>query len=706
MRLTLRTLLAWIDGVLAAPQQEELGGKVRASSIAPKLVERIAEIVARPGLAAPRVDGRGLAEDANTCAEFLDNVLPAEQLEAFERVCIDSDIHLAETADCHALLAELARGPDTVKPLERRLRSRLLERVAEQMAQPAGDQAHEEAAILVRAVKQAVDARENRGPRPRTAVGGRQAKPAWAAWTSAAVAVLLLVALAATLGWSLLSGGSGPRQVAGVSPAGEEPPAEEPPVTTPEPAPETPPPAADQPPTVVGGDATAPVAPAPHVEPAADATVDPAAAAIGTVLPLPVMQDADAPADDEDPAPAEPVAPAIPPPVAPPRGAVAEGGVVLHQVDDGDEPRWEPLAAGDALADRETLLVPEHAFPRLIRGDVSIRLHPGTLAQLATDADGTPRLEVIFGKAVVWTEAAEATVGVTAGGLCGALGIGPRQSAGVSVELSRQDGDDPAVTPPGSKASLFVGGGSRLRQTEMDGGPPGQPLTGVAVDQQLPPRQEVVWDSATPTVARIRPAPESPVWLAHTTPVGRPAAAAGAAVEARLQEGRPVPEALRALAAEGRVENRMAAAATLALLGDYDALVTLLCEERTGEKLLERQWDDLQAATVPLALARGANAAASLQRSFETRGPAGRGAELFDLARGGQPAAALVAALADDSLPVRRFAFHHLLRRFPDDPAGRLEYRPDRPTALNERGLDWWRKHVAASDGGPAAPSP
>ena len=112
MRLTLRTLLAWIDGVLSGEQGAEIGAKVEGSPIAPKLVARIRDLAGRPGLAAPRVDGRGLAEDPNTIAEFLDNVLAADRLEAFERVCIDSDIHLAEAADCHAMLAELSREPD------------------------------------------------------------------------------------------------------------------------------------------------------------------------------------------------------------------------------------------------------------------------------------------------------------------------------------------------------------------------------------------------------------------------------------------------------------------------------------------------------------------------------------------------------------------------------------------------------------------
>ena len=75
MRLTVRTLLAWIDGVLAPEDQQALGEKVAASGVAPALVERTRAVVGHQGLSAPSPVGRGLADDPNTAAEFLDNVL-------------------------------------------------------------------------------------------------------------------------------------------------------------------------------------------------------------------------------------------------------------------------------------------------------------------------------------------------------------------------------------------------------------------------------------------------------------------------------------------------------------------------------------------------------------------------------------------------------------------------------------------------------
>jgi len=118
---------------------------------------------------------------------------------------------------------------------------------------------------------------------------------------------------------------------------------------------------------------------------------------------------------------------------------------VLRRIRDPESDGWQAMTAGSPLAAQEELVVPVHAYPRLVRGDVSIRLQPGTQAAVATDADGTPRLELVFGGAVIWTEAAEATVGITAAGLSGVATLGPRQPVGVVVELVRESGDDPAV---------------------------------------------------------------------------------------------------------------------------------------------------------------------------------------------------------------------------------------------------------------------
>jgi len=710
MRLTLRTLLAWIDGLLPDIDRDELAAKIAVSPVAPRLVERIEEVTARPGLPAPRPDGRGLAEDANTAAEFLDNMLPVERLEAFERVCLDSDIHLAEVAECHTLLAEVARDPGAVPLLPRSEQARLLEKVSRQMSHPPEESRQREEAALVRVMREAA------APAPATpiAAGGRSSpRASLGAWISAIAALLLLVVLGGLLVRMLWQPPRGDRQVAAAdraagdaspretplpppaapAPAALEPPAPEPAAFAKVDAPANVTPPSDEAEAAEGPAAVRVDAPMPAANGgvASDQPGEPLAAA--TVVPLPVMEEETA---------AEPVRPE--PLVVAPRaaGGVVGGGPVLHRVDREGMVAWEPLLAGTPLADVEEFIVPPHLYPVLERGGVMIRLLPNTRAAVVFDSDGTRRVEVIFGQAVVWSEAAEATVGITAAGLSGRCTLGPRQPVGVEVKLIRNGGDDPAAVPPGRSVRLITSGGSRWRQTEADGGLPGVALAGLALEQPLPPRGGLEWESSAAAAARQLPPAAEPSWMqltAVTDPVGRRAAAA---ISAGLVPGQSAADSLRGMMASRRAEDRMVAAATLALAGDYEPLVELLCDDTPSRRLREGQWNELEAATVPRALARGVNAAAALRQAFVARGPGGRGGELFLLARGlsagelaGGGEAALVAALEDPELVVRRYAIKNLLTLLPDPTQASSDYRPERTQRLNDKGVAWWRARQA-----------
>jgi hypothetical protein len=60
MRLTLRTMLAYLDEVLDAADSQELGRKIEESSFASGLVHRIRDSMRRLRLGAPKVDGKGM----------------------------------------------------------------------------------------------------------------------------------------------------------------------------------------------------------------------------------------------------------------------------------------------------------------------------------------------------------------------------------------------------------------------------------------------------------------------------------------------------------------------------------------------------------------------------------------------------------------------------------------------------------------------
>lgn len=111
MKLTLRTLLAYLDDVLEPNEAREIGQKISQSKEAADLVNQIRESMRRRRIGTPELAGPGSGPDPNIVSEYLENVLLPNQVVEYEQLCRRSDMHLAEVAACHKILTMVMGQP-------------------------------------------------------------------------------------------------------------------------------------------------------------------------------------------------------------------------------------------------------------------------------------------------------------------------------------------------------------------------------------------------------------------------------------------------------------------------------------------------------------------------------------------------------------------------------------------------------------------
>ena len=117
MRLTLRTLLAWLDDTLSPNEVRLIGRQVAESTYTQELVERIGRVTRQRRLTVPPNKGPD-SLDPNIVAGYLDNELEPEQVAELEKRCLTSDLHLAEVASIHqilSLIGQKAKVPGDAK---------------------------------------------------------------------------------------------------------------------------------------------------------------------------------------------------------------------------------------------------------------------------------------------------------------------------------------------------------------------------------------------------------------------------------------------------------------------------------------------------------------------------------------------------------------------------------------------------------------
>ena len=120
MRLTLRTLLAYLDDTLEPGEIKEIGQKVAESDAAQELVARIKQVTRRRRLTVPPDGGHNERFDANRVAAYLDNDLSTEEVAELEKLCLESDVHLAEISAAHQILTLVLGEPALVPPTAKR----------------------------------------------------------------------------------------------------------------------------------------------------------------------------------------------------------------------------------------------------------------------------------------------------------------------------------------------------------------------------------------------------------------------------------------------------------------------------------------------------------------------------------------------------------------------------------------------------------
>jgi len=726
MRLTLRYLLAYLDDyllphdapkILDPDEFETIARKIEESEFARSLAERIQDVVRRNRLGAPSESDRGSGLDPNTVAEYLDNVLPDARVPDFEKVCLESDVQLAEVACCHQILAMVVTEPVEVNDETRQRIYRLPDALAAQSEEL--ESGVEESSVVEETTAAPVPPppppppqrrRASRRPpyaRPPRVLGrGRSTLPGW---TKGLIAVGLV--LVGVLAWIWMAGSGGgdgalswmlawrtsneaespadaidsSNQVPAPTPLGPQPAADAPSTKSPEakPAPAMPKPDGGLAPEEMPGSGENAVPRGPPPKPSAEKVPSPP--------PPPAAGTPDS--SSGPPVPAKPAAkPAggVAKSDAEPMGLFVSGKEVLLRMN----PKtgvWQRVANEASVFANDRFISLPAFRPRLaLAGRTTLELVNATAISLLGPEGAKPAgIALEFGQLLAKADdAAGASLRLVVGDHSGTCRFADADSI-VAVEASRARAvGDPETQPGPIAASLYVMSGKVAWHDD---------LSGKAVQLSAGNRLGLTEMPLEPATAA-----QTPRWVSgeQASPLDQRAAAV---LEREAVLGRPIILVLRELVGHRQREVRWLAMRSLALVEDYQPLLAAL-EDPEQFRFWADQVEQLQAAVF-----RGPQSAASVRVAMERLyGP--QGVSLYEMlwkyrADTLQPDDVnhLVDFLAHDLLPFRILGFWNLKNLYQNRMLG---YRPDDPAPKRQAALQKWRELLRTSPPGRGGPAP
>jgi hypothetical protein len=660
MRLTLRTLLAWLDDTLPPSQVREIGRQVSESTYAQELVERIHRVTRQRRLTVPSGTGPE-GTDPNIVAGYVDNDLETDQVGEYEKKCLSSDVNLAEVSCVHQILSLL--GQKVHVPVEAKARMYQLVKGRESTPAPRAD-----------GVKPAVHEPVTKPIQPWVAP-----EPPPPHWLERFGPVAGCLALIAILCWSAYQSltPAPPETTAGAvsqrsAASGAEAAARSAGIDASDPSQQHPAagPIAGQGglpdgPTPGSPITAGPAATGDHQEElvaAKDATGDAAAG------PAPASPKT---ADVSVKTKIEPVAPA-------PARTVPAGSVgVVDKVDgvllrlNADKREWERIAEGTSLgaSDRLICLMPFRA--RIVVARTPITLIGETQVVLTSkNAEETPAFELIDGRALIDGSAPSGSLKIGFAGLTASIDRTSRSSVGLE-RTSQWHYGQPAVQLPALAIHAADGelGLTLDRAKEILAGP-----------------GTIIADSG----GRFQPRTEKdlPTWMTETEPSLKDRKLGEQFLEQFSQDRPVLADAVLATENESPVTKKLAIFAVKAL-GDLSFLTPIL--SRAGDRSARQS----TALALRAFLSRGPQAGKQLQANLEEEFGDQTSRIVEKLLIGYAPDEAskketfqrLVELLSsrDQALAVRELALDNLRNITGRDDEG---YDPEKP---DEKGYNAWR---------------